>query len=46
METGRLATLKNTYSMTSAHFGEVFIKRELTEDELGLVLGVGLLWLG
>jgi len=45
METGRLATLKNTDSMTSSHYGEVFIKRELPEEELGLVFGVGLLWL-
>lgn len=46
METGRLATLKNTDSTTSPHYGEVFMKRELPEEELGLVLGVGLLWLG
>jgi hypothetical protein len=45
MKSGRLATLKNTHSMTSTRYGELFIKRELAEDELGLVLAVGLLWL-
>lgn len=45
IENGRLATLKNTNSMTSTHFGEFFIKRELRDEELGLILGVGLLWL-
>jgi hypothetical protein len=45
MESGRLATLKNTDSMTSVDFGELFIKRELEEEELGLILAIGLLWL-
>lgn len=42
---GTLAVLKQTQGLLRKNFGEVYLRRYLPEEELGLILAVGLLWL-
>lgn len=42
---GTLAVLKQTQGLLNKNFGEVYLRRDLPEEELGLLLAVGLLWI-